>query len=95
MSYLSSLLGYKVQNNQAISLTVTNTFGNLISAIQKIFNSVSTVVNVFSKIQTESTILNTFFKVKENWNFEVDNSTKIEYLKMGVSNQLFELLQSR
>jgi hypothetical protein len=82
VSYLSSFLGFKLQNNPSINLNVPNALGNLISAIQKIFSSVSSVVTTFSKIQTESRIVSTFFKVHENWNFERDINTNIEYLKI-------------
>ena len=82
MSYLSSLLGFKLQNDPSINLNVPNVLGNLISAIQKIFSSVSSVVNTFSKIQTETKIVSTFFKVNENWNFELDVDTNINCLKI-------------
>jgi hypothetical protein len=82
MSYLSSLLGFKLQNNPSINLNVPNVIGNLISAIEKIFNSISSVVNTLNKIQTESKIISTFFKVGENWNFELDTNTNVEFLKI-------------
>lgn len=78
MSFLSSISGIKLNNDVLISLKIPNIFGNLLSAFQQMFNSMSVAVRNFTMIEN----MDVFLKVKENWNFEVDHVTGVSYLKV-------------
>jgi hypothetical protein len=79
MSMITSSIGF---SNESLKLSMPNIFGNLISAIQKIYNSFSVALQNFTRIENEIRIISPLFRVKENWDFVFDSITNISVLRI-------------
>lgn len=77
MSFLSSISGIKLDSNLLVTLNVPNILGDLLVAFQRIYDSMSIAIRNFTLVEKDI-----FFKVKENWNFEEDPTTGINFLKI-------------
>lgn len=77
---LASNIGFNL-NGDTLKLNMPNVIGNLISAIQRIYNSFSVALQNFAKIESEIRIISPLFRVKENWDFVLDSVYNISILK--------------
>ncbi len=74
MRFLSALSGLGLENVGIFNLQVPNLFGELFSALKKVYNSFSDTLKKFSLAET--------FEVKENWTYHTDQEYGLEVLKV-------------